>query len=156
MDPIIVTRSLMFFLWGSVEGLVSISLIVTAILMFIACVVTLLRDSDKTGSVLSATSATFMVICSGFILATADRSAVDDDAVAAAVSERYAMETITPVGHADPEEICQSVSPDSPEYAGVTDGQEISFRVGFADCEDPSTVQIITTAPGIAPSDLEH
>lgn len=56
------------------------------------------------------------------------------------------------------ERLCSPVGPESYELVGVADGQEIRFRVGFADCANPDPEIIIVSAPNsaVTPADLER
>lgn len=47
----------------------------------------------------------------------------------------------------DKDDVCQSVTTESPEYTGVAEGRQISFKVGVEDCRSSvPDVQIIVTA----------
>lgn len=83
---------------------------------------------------------------------------ISDDAVVKAITEDYKIESITgtdalmesdegnliPVGSAI-DRLRAPVSPKSPQLTGVADGQQISFKVGFTDCEEDPTPEIIVT-----------
>lgn len=47
----------------------------------------------------------------------------------------------------DKDDVCQSVTTESPEYTGVAEGRQISFKVGVEDCRSNTPdIQIIITA----------
>lgn len=122
----------------------------------------------------------------GFKL-TADHEGSDDrelhrDAIVAAVSAKYDIESIRGLDQIDDlsddkwmwnkifgsekaptrdetvDRLCSPISPDSYELTGVTNGQEIKFRIGFDDCRKPDPQIIITSTPdqAMTPSDLER
>lgn len=80
-----------------------------------------------------------------------DTREIDEDALIAAIEDRYTIETIRGIeGIDDVGGLCSPVSPDSPELTGVTDGQQISFKVGTPHCQEPVARIIVTETPGQA------
>ena len=90
-----------------------------------------------------------------------DNRTVGMENLAAAVSDRYALDQITlsedSGDSADTAKaLCGPVSPDSPEMAGVNEGRQITFKVGLQDCEDEDPVaEVIVTGLDISAEDLK-
>lgn len=75
--------------------------------------------------------------------------------VAAAVNlieENYDLTAVKATGNDAPsaERLCQPVSLDSPEFAGIADGQKVTFRMGVPDCDSPDPEIVITETTGHA------
>lgn len=81
---------------------------------------------------------------------------VDEPSVAQHITKKYRISSPAPLdgllgdlfAKTDPDELCEPVSTDSPEYSGVASGAEIRFRVGIPDCRAPDPEIIITKTTG--------
>lgn len=96
-----------------------------------------------------------------------DNRSIDMDRLEATISDRYELDQITMIE--DPSDsteeaqavkaLCAPVSPESPELVGVSNGRQITFKVGVTDCEKPNPVAeiVVTGTPGltITATDLE-
>lgn len=83
--------------------------------------------------------------------------ALDQNRVTEVISEQYRLTSIEPAakeGRRGPTQadLCAPVSPESPEYVGVVDGQQIRFKAGSTNCTraDPDVTIIVTHTPGTA------
>ena len=88
-----------------------------------------------------------------------DNRSIDMERLEATISDRYELDQITMVEDlADStaeaqavKALCAPVSPKSPEFVGVSNGREITFKVGVTDCEKQNPVAeiIVTDTPGL-------
>lgn len=83
-----------------------------------------------------------------------DQRKVNPDVLVETIVQDYRLDAIDIHDdlEIDVEALCAPVSTDSPEVIGTARGQQISFRVGVADCdaEKPEARIIITETPGQA------
>ena len=99
----------------------------------------------------------------GFIsYATGGMDKLQHPALLSAVEDTYGVENVKPIDDGgkftlgddsrvpDKDDVCQPVTTESPEYTGVVDGQQISFKVGVEGCRSntPDVQIIITATPG--------
>lgn len=84
------------------------------------------------------------------------------DVLITAIEDTYDLEAIeytdpdgTPVLGTDErvpdtDALCQPANTNSPQYTGITDGQQVSFKVGVPDCraENPDIQIVVTKTPG--------
>lgn len=82
---------------------------------------------------------------------------LDENRVADAISDQYRITSIEFANEDEQRqprktELCTSVTPDSPEYVGVADGQQIRFKAGSTNCTSPhpKVTIIVTHTPGTA------
>ena len=88
-----------------------------------------------------------------------DNRSIDMERLEATISDRYELDQITMVEDlADStaeaqavKALCAPVSPKSPELVGVSNGRQITFKVGVTDCEKQNPVAeiIVTDTPGL-------
>ena len=88
-----------------------------------------------------------------------DNRSIDMERLETTISDRYELDQITMVEDlADStaeaqavKALCAPVSPKSPELIGVSNGREITFKVGVTDCEKQNPVAeiIVTDTPGL-------
>lgn len=86
-----------------------------------------------------------------------DGKELNADRVTEVIGEQYRITSIEAVADDDEDEptaaqLCEPVSPKSPEYIGVADGQQIRFKAGSTNCTSntPNITIIVTETPGAA------
>lgn len=125
----------------------------------------LTRTQGFVAGIIAATGLVATVVGCATVVVHADRTVPEThyDALAAALEDTYDLEAIEfsdskgthvfSTGERVPysEDLCEPVSTNSPEYTGITDGQQISFKVGVPDCraETPDVQIVVTKTPGI-------
>lgn len=88
-----------------------------------------------------------------------DNRSIDMERLEATISDRYELDQIAMIeGPSDStaeaqavKALCAPVSPKSPELVGVSNGRQITFKVGVTDCEKQNPVAeiIVTDTPGL-------
>lgn len=94
-----------------------------------------------------------------------DKTDLEATRVSEVISNQYRITSVKPVADEDENkptatQLCAPLSTDSPEYAGVADGQQIRFKAGSTNCtsDTPDVTIIITHTPGhtLNPDDLRQ